>query len=176
MSEEREIIREAQRQLREQLRAESKPRARQYTPQQMRAMRRLFLFTVLFALVFVIVEFGQYLPFYPKGAYLKQQCTIISIEPSSVSRSYDDVGIWQAADGAQYRLTESRQDYVGRTEMLYTFRSDAIRMQYEIPRAWFLWCLTILVILTLFALELWWYIKYKQNRSLTEGAAKGEEP
>lgn len=176
MSDEKDIIRDAQRQLREKLRAETKTRARQYTPEQIRAVRRLFLFTVLFALVFVIVEFGQYLPFYPKGAYVKQQCTIVSIEPRSASRSYDDVSIWQAADGAQYRLTESRRDYVGRTEMLRTFRGDAIRMQYEIPRAWFLWCLTMLVILILFALELWWYIKYKQNRSRQSGAAKGEEP
>lgn len=172
MSPEREAIRDAQRQLRAQLREEM--RGRQGTPQQIRAVRRLFIGTVLFALIFVIVEFGQYLPFYPKSAYIRQVCTVVSVEPRSVSGSLDSVSIWQAADGTQYRVPESRQDYVGRTEMLYTFRGDAIRMQYEIPRAYLLRCLTVLVIAAMLASELWCYIKYKQNRSRKSGAAKGE--
>ena len=173
MSDEKQIIRDVQKQMREKLRGEM--RENRFQPKQARVMCIALIATVLAALVFFVVEFLEYMPFYPKDAYTQKQCTVISIDFRSSGRSGDYKTTWQAEDGALYTMTASRQDYVGRTETiytktLYTNHGIALRMYYEIPRDYGMWALSILCISAMLIGEIWWLIKYKQHH------AKGEEP
>lgn len=164
---EKDIIRDAQRRLREELRAEI--REQQYQPQQIRAMRRLMIGTVLFALLCFLMEFGQYLPFYPKDAYRLQSCTLVSFSYGT-GRDLDRYSNYLGADGQTYRLTASMKDYIGRETQLYTLYSAALRTQYELPRSLVGRAVVCAVFLILISAETAWLISYLKYKNMNKGA------
>ena len=137
-------------------------------------MAQMGTLDALGALLFFLMEFAQYLPCYPRYAYTKRECTVISVT-AKPGRFTDYETRWQDAQGNTYTMTASRKDYVGRTDTICTLYSNALRMHYELPRGLSGSVLIAAMLLVLFCGEIWWYVQYRKFRRRQIGTPQGEE-